>query len=108
MGYEIIPTKYFGKCLKGIYKKYPKIKDDILSLQKELLENPQMGTPLGKDCYKIRMQISGKNVGKSGGARVITCVRIVRKSVYLLAIYDKADFSTIDDDALEAMLRELL
>jgi len=108
MSYEIIPTKYFGKCLKGIYKKYPKIKDDIISLQKELLKTPHMGTALGKDCYKIRIQITGKNVGKSGGARVITCVKVIGEKVYLLAIYDKADISTIDDDALDALLKDLL
>jgi hypothetical protein len=30
------------------------------------MENPTQGTPLGKDCYKIRMAISSKNKGKNG------------------------------------------
>jgi hypothetical protein len=38
----------------------------------ELTENPTLGTPIGKDCYKLRIAIASKNKGKSGGARMIT------------------------------------
>ncbi len=56
-----------------------------------------MGTPIGKDCYKIRVLITskGKGKGKSGGARVITYVRIVKSNVYLLDIYDKSNKAAI-------------
>jgi hypothetical protein len=49
-------------------KKYPSIKKDIAALGKQLLVNPVMGTSLGNNCYKIRMTITSKDTGKSGGA----------------------------------------
>lgn len=36
-----------------------------------------MGTPIGKDCYKIRVAVTSKGKGKSSGARLITYVRII-------------------------------
>jgi hypothetical protein len=37
----------------------------------EFTETPTMGTLIIKNCYKIRMAITSKGKGKSGGARVI-------------------------------------
>ena len=53
--------------------------------------DPLQSESLGKDCYKIRMAIASKNKGKSGGSRVITCVKVVKETVFLFSIYDKAD-----------------
>jgi len=44
-----------------------------------LEENPIQGEALGKDCYKIRMAITSKGRGKSGGSRVITRVKVVNQ-----------------------------
>ena len=52
------------------------------------------------------MAIGSKGKGKSGGARVITCVKIVGQTVFLLTIYDKADQETISDAERDALLRE--
>lgn len=72
------------------------------------MENPIQGTPLGKDCYKIRMAISSKNKGKSGGARIITNVHIVGETIYLLSIYDKNQKSNLDEGELDALLLEII
>ena len=45
-----------------------------------------------------------KGKGKSGGARVITHIQIVRKKVYLLSIYDKSEQSDIDDKDLNNLI----
>lgn len=37
-----------------------------------LVEYPQMGTPIGKDCYKIRVAVTSKGNGKRSIARLIT------------------------------------
>ena len=66
-----------------------------------------MGTPLGNDCYKIRLAISSKGKGKSGGARVITYVKIIETSIFLLSIYDKADVANISDKELKERLKGL-
>lgn len=68
-------------------------------------EEPKQGQPLGKDCYKIRMAITSKGKGKSGGSRVITCVKIVAGSVFLLSIYDKGDKESISDKELDSLLK---
>jgi hypothetical protein len=66
-----------------------------------------MGIAIGNDCYKIRMAITSKGKGKSGGARVITFVQIIETTIYLLSIYDKADTSNISDKILKERLKGL-
>ena len=67
------------------------MKFELELLINNLEENPKLGKPLGKDCYKIRLPVKSKKKGKSGGARVITYVKIIRSEVYLLTIYDKSE-----------------
>ena len=62
---------------------------------------------LGHGCYKIRLKIASKGGGKSGGARVITCLVAVRETVYLLSIYDKAEQETISDKRLGELLASI-
>ena len=86
MGITIIPTDGFTKELKRLSKKHPAILSDIAQLSAKLKETPTMGTDLGQHVYKIRLAISGTNKGKSGGARIITCVVLVREIVFLAEI----------------------
>jgi hypothetical protein len=71
-----------------------------------LVEYPSQGTPLGQDCYKIRLAIKSKKKGKSGGARVITLVKIVQETVFLLSIYDKSEKDDISEKDLEAFINQ--
>jgi mRNA-degrading endonuclease RelE of RelBE toxin-antitoxin system len=97
----------FKRELKRLAKKYASIPDDYADLLSDLQENPTIGTPLGRDCYKIRMAISAKNKGKSGGSRVITCVKIENDIIHLLSIFDKSEQSTITDKELTNLLKQL-
>lgn len=81
------------------------MKNDLVNLFSSLEINPKQGKPLGKDCYKIRMAISGKGKGKSGGARIITCVRVTADKIYLISIYDKSEKEDISDKELNELLR---
>jgi hypothetical protein len=56
----------------------------------------------GNQCYKIRMAISSK--GKSGGARVISCFKIVQQTVFLLTIFDKSEQESISNKELSELL----
>ncbi|HEX8315956.1 MAG TPA: hypothetical protein VF609_13235 [Flavisolibacter sp.] len=88
---------------------------DLLKLEKELLANPKQGTALGHNAYKIRLKISSKGKGKSGGARVISVVETIligevsqteeEITVNLIAIYDKADTATISDKELKELIK---
>lgn len=66
-------TKNFKSEAKPLLKKYHSLANDILKLEKELIQNPRLGTSLGQDIFKIRLKIASK--GKSGGARVISLVQ---------------------------------
>ncbi len=97
----------FKRDFKKLAKKYNHITDDLEKLFESLNENPTQGIPLGLDCFKVRMSISDKRKGKSGGARVITCVKIIKDSIFLLAIYDKSEQATISKDELKDLVEQL-
>jgi mRNA-degrading endonuclease RelE of RelBE toxin-antitoxin system len=107
MSFNIIPTPLFEKELKRLAKKYSSIKKDLILLTEELQKEPRFGIPLGNDCYKIRMAITSKGKGKSGGARVITYVQITKSNIFLLAIYDKTDIESITNYELRERLKGL-
>ncbi|WP_236979490.1 addiction module toxin RelE [Membranihabitans maritimus] len=100
MSFDIQFSNRFKKSAKKLAKKYPSLKHDLEKLGKQLSNNPNLGTPLGKNLYKIRISITGKKRGKSGGARVITCVIFKSKTVLLADIYDKKRFDTIDENQI--------
>jgi mRNA-degrading endonuclease RelE of RelBE toxin-antitoxin system len=109
-------TNNFKSEAKPLLKKYKSLSSDLLKLEKDLIANPRLGTPLGQDAYKIRLKISSKNKGKSGGARVISLVdstlvgQVEQVSseeitVYLLSIYDKSDVANIADKELKDLIK---
>ncbi len=104
MGFEVIRTEAFEKQFRKLSKKHKSLRNDLLALVNSLETNPKQGDKLGKDCYKIRLAISSKGKGKSGGARVITCVKVIKSVVYLLAIYDKSERETISDTELKQLV----
>jgi mRNA-degrading endonuclease RelE of RelBE toxin-antitoxin system len=104
MSFNVVVTDGFKKHAKGLAKKHPSLKADLYKLIDSLEENPAQGEALEKDCYKVRMAIASKGKGKSGGSRVITCVKVIKKTAYLLAIYDKSEKESISDKALDELL----
>ncbi|MFD2784099.1 type II toxin-antitoxin system RelE/ParE family toxin [Hymenobacter rubripertinctus] len=85
-------------------KKFPSLVKEYATLLEELKDSPQTGTGIGHGCYKIRLAIASKGTGKRGGARVITYVRVINETVYLLAIYDKSEQSSLSDQQVLALL----
>ncbi len=105
MSYNVKFIPKFEKELKRLVKKHLSLKSDFALLLQSLKENPSQGTPLGNECFKIRIAISSKGKGKSGGARVITCCKIIHNTVYLLTIFDKSEQENITDKELKELLR---
>jgi hypothetical protein len=105
MSFEIIPILPFQRQAKRLIKKFPSLKNELLNLIESLKEHPQQGTPLGDDCFKIRVSIASKNKGKSGGARVITCIYVADNELYLLSIYDKSEQSSLNDKELKELIK---
>lgn len=81
-----------------------------------MIENPKTGTPLGLDTYKIRLKITSKRRGKSGGARIISLVestiiavehktKDAQTTVSLITIYDKSEVPNITDKEPKDLIR---
>ena len=104
MSFNVIATEPFEKKVKKLAKKHKSLAADLAPIFEQLAKEPTIGTSLGKNCYKIRLAISAKGKGKSGGARLITYVRVARETVFLLDIYDKSDKATISDKELQLLL----
>lgn len=108
MSYNIVFTKEFEKEIKRLSRKHSSLKKDFALLLTSLEINPVQGKAIGNQCYKIRLLIKSKSAGKSGGARVITCVKILIKTVILLSIYDKSERATISDKEINERLKKYL
>lgn len=107
MSFEVKSIPYFEKEFKRLFKKYPSLNSDLSELISHLESNPTNGIALGKDFYKIRLNISSKGKGKSGGGRVITCVKIVQGVVYLASIYDISEKPDISDKDLKSLASQI-
>lgn len=112
MKYEFYSTQEFIKELKTLSKKYKSLKDDVKKLQEEFVANPNLGISLGNGLRKIRLNITSKNTGKSGGARVISHELLIEvgttdetKSVAFISIYDKSEYDTADLDIIKKIVK---
>jgi hypothetical protein len=72
-----------------------------------LEEHPEPGTPLDKNCYKIRLAIASKGKGKSGGIRVITNFLATDSAMYLLSMYDKSEKENLTRKELEELIKHI-
>ena len=97
----------FKASYKRLKKKHKSLEADFEKLLLSLQENPYQGVEILDDIWKIRMNITSKGRGKSGGARVIVRVRIVMEELQLLYIYDKADFENVSDSYLRDILKRM-
>lgn len=110
MNFEIIPTPDFEKSFKALAKRHRSMKTDLIDFARSLQENPFQGVELSPGIRKIRMAITSKGRGKSGVARVITYTIVTAETagrVYLLNVYDKADFSSVELDVLKELIQDL-
>ena len=101
-------TPDFKRDYKRLFKKYVSLNEDMKELVEKLKENPILGTPLGNSAFKIRLAISSKNKGKSGGARIITYFLSQENELYLLSIYDKSDQVNISDKSITGLIENIL
>lgn len=104
---QIQYSEDFKTAYKHLKKKYPSFETDFIKLQRSLVEDPSQGTPITLGLSKIRMAITSKGKGKSGGARVIMQVKKEPDRLLFLFIYDKNEISNVNDNYLRALLKTL-
>ena len=117
MNYSFRTMASFDKDLKKLSKKYKSLKEDFKALKEELKENPLLGTDLGDGFKKIRLNITSKGQGKTGGGRVNTHEVIVNvetedseesqtKNILFVALYDKSEYTTVDMKIIKEVVEE--
>ena len=107
MNYSIKTYRAFDKELKRLAKRYKSLKEDIIHLAEDLLNNPTQGVDLGGGGIKIQKAITSKGKGKSGGARVITLLIThsdTESEIGLHYIYDKSERESLTDAELRAII----
>ena len=105
MSFNVKTISVFERQAKRLMKKFPSLKKEIQELIKELKEEPEKGTSIGHNCYKIRLAIASKGKGKSGGARIITHLVITNDTVHLLSIYDKSEIENLTDKEILELVK---
>ncbi|MFC5193408.1 type II toxin-antitoxin system RelE/ParE family toxin [Algoriphagus aquatilis] len=107
MSFNVLTIPPFDRQLKRLARKYPSLKKEFAALIESLEREPEQGTKLGNNCYKIRIAIASKGKGKSGGARVITNFVIAEETVFLISIYDKSELENLTDRELAELLKHI-
>ncbi len=107
MSYNVLPSPYFKKSFKDIFKNQRSLDKDVNIVVERLKENPRQGTLIGENIYKIRLAITSKGRGKSGGARIITYVIDEDEIIHLLDIYDKSEKDNISDNRIKTIIEEI-
>ena len=97
----------FKVAYKRLKKRHKSLQTDFENLLASLLVNPEQGVELAYGVRKIRLALTSKGRGRSGGARVIIRARIVEDELQLLYIYDKADYENISDVYLRDILKRM-
>lgn len=110
MSFEIIATPEFQSEAKTLQKRHRSFKSDLKNLVISLTNNPFQGVELSPGIRKIRMAITSKGRGKSGGARIITYTIVTAEMegrVYLMNVYDKSDFTTVELSVIKEVVQQL-
>ena len=110
MSLEVVRSDYFTSEFKRLSKRYRSLVADYEAFLESLKANPLQGTELAPGIRKIRMTVTAKGRGKSGGARVITFNALVTEqegTIYLLLIYDKADTSNVKINVVKKIIQEM-
>jgi len=108
MSYKVALSANFKKEARKVVKKYPSLKAELAGLFEELETNPTMGTPMGNNIYKIRLAVASKNKGKSGGARVMSFVKVIDTTVLLFSIFNKGEKDSISDKEIKEFIKGYL
>lgn len=90
MSYNNIPTHRFEKELKRLAKKFPSLKNEFAELIAGITANPETGTFIGNNCYKIRLALVAKARAKVVGQGLSLICTLNRKQFISLPFTTKA------------------
>lgn len=106
---EVIVLPCFEKDAKKLSRKYSSFKLELTAFIDDTQAKGVQGVSLGNGLFKARLAVRSKGKGKSGGLRVISYHNIIlskdEDAVYLVAIYDKSDLSTMEVRQINRILK---
>jgi hypothetical protein len=106
---EVILLDNFKHDAKRLLKKYRSLKAELEQFIETTENEGAQGTPLGGGLFKARLAVKSKGKGKSGGMRIISYQDIIiaakDSTVYLIAMYDKNEVSTIGIRQINQILK---
>jgi hypothetical protein len=102
-----IESKAFTKAAQELLSE-----EEILELQKRLLQNPQLGVviPGTRSLRKLRLRLQARGKGKRGGARIIYYFLQRKSHLHLLLLYSKGkkdDLTPQEIKILNALVEEI-
>lgn len=100
-------SEEFVVAFKRLKKRHKSLQYDFDDLYGSLQNDPYQGVELFDGIRKIRLAITSKGKGKSGGARVIIRLKITEDELAFLFIYDKSDFENVSDSYLRDILKRM-
>jgi len=104
MSLKIISLPSFAKDVKKLLKRYRNLLCDLKSLCDVLTRDPHSGIRLTQSLYKIRLANTSTQSGKSGGFRVLYYFADSQENLYLLKLYSKSEFTSINESRLKSIL----
>lgn len=110
MNVKVYTHPEFEHQFKRYHKKYRSLADDFKAFLISIKERPFQGVSLGNGIRKVRLAVTSKGSGKSGGMRVITFslnkVDEENIDITLLYIYDKSEMGNVSDQFIAYLLKE--
>ena len=107
---EIIVLPTFEKGAKRLIKKYKSLADEITAFISKTETDGIQGITLGNGIFKSRLAVKSKSKGKSGGLRVISFSELYysqqNDTIFLVAIYDKSEISSMNKSDIEKILKD--
>jgi len=104
MNFETIVR--FDKEVKKLSKKYNLIKQDLQSFIMNFDDIHKNATSIKNNIYKVRVSNSNKHKGKSSGYRIYYYLKL-NDIVYLLTIYDKSQFESINENFINQCIDDI-
>ena len=103
---QIALTPRFKRDLRELAKRYRSIRSDIQPLIEQLQAGETPGDRIAGvkyQVFKVRIQNSNIQKGKSGGYRVIYYLK-TEQNIILATIYSKSDLSDISRQVIEDVI----
>lgn len=103
---EVFASAKFQRDLRTLAKKYRHIRSDVQPIIQQLLSGELPGNQVsgvGYTIYKVRVQNSDIQKGKSGGYRLIYYVKTIT-NIFLVTIYSKSEQEDIAAEEIQQIL----